>query len=323
LMNAGYHEEALAWRDWLLRAGAGSASQLQIMYGLAGERQLREWEVAWLPGYEHSTPVRVGNAAHGQLQLDVYGEVMDALHQARRGGISKDASEWPFEKALVEHLADIWREPDRGMWEVRGPRQHFTFSKVMAWVAFDRAVKTVEMFGFDGPVDRWRAIRNEIHEDVLERGVNRERGCFVQADGSTQLDASLLIIPSTGFLPASDPLVKATIEAIERELLCDGFVMRYDTGKTEDGLPAGEGVFLACSFWLADAYVLLGRIDEARALFERLLSLRNDLGLLSEEYDARLRRQVGNFPQAFSHVALVNTAHNLSHATKPVHQRSR
>jgi GH15 family glucan-1,4-alpha-glucosidase len=322
LMNAGYHEEARAWRDWLLRARAGSARQLQIMYGLAGERQLREWEVPWLPGYEHSTPVRVGNAAHGQLQLDVYGEVMDALHQARRGGISKDASEWPFQQALLEHLADIWREPDRGMWEVRGPRQHFTFSKVMAWVAFDRAVKTVEMFGFDGPLDRWRAIRDEIHEEVLERGVDRTRGCFVQAYGSTQLDASLLIIPSTGFLPASDPLVKATIEAIERELFCDGFVMR-DTGKTEDGLPAGEGVFLACSFWLADAYVLLGRIDEARALFERLLSLRNDLGLLSEEYDTRLQRQVGNFPQAFSHVALVNTAHNLSHATKPVHQRSR
>jgi GH15 family glucan-1,4-alpha-glucosidase len=323
LMNAGYHDEARAWRDWLLRAGAGSASQLQIMYGLAGERQLREWEVPWLPGYEHSPPVRIGNAAYGQLQLDVYGEVMDALHQARRGGISKEASEWPFQKALLEHLADTWREPDRGMWEVRGPRQHFTFSKVMAWVAFDRAVKTVEMFGFDGPVDRWRAIRDEIHEEVLERGVNRERGCFVQSYGSSQLDASLLIIPSTGFLPATDPLVKATIEAIERELLCDGFVMRYDTGKTEDGLPAGEGVFLACSFWLADAYVLLGRIDEARALFERLLSLRNDLGLLSEEYDTRLQRQVGNFPQAFSHVALVNTAHNLSHATKPVHQRSR
>jgi GH15 family glucan-1,4-alpha-glucosidase len=322
LMNAGYHDEARAWRDWLLRAGAGSPRQLQIMYGLAGERQLREWEVPWLPGYEQSRPVRVGNAAHGQLQLDVYGEVMDALHQARRGGISQDTSEWPFQKALLQHLGSIWTEPDQGMWEVRGPRQHFTFSKVMAWVAFDRAVKTAELFGLDGPVDRWRAVQQQIHAEVCERAFNRDRGCFVQAYDSTQLDASLLLLPTTGFLPASDPRVKATIEAVERELLCDGFVMRYDTGRTEDGLPAGEGVFLACSFWLADAYVLLGRLDEARALFERLLSLRNDLGLLSEEYDTRLRRQVGNFPQAFSHVALVNTAHNLSHASKPVQQRA-
>ena len=322
LMNAGYHDEARAWRDWLLRAGAGSPQQLQIMYGLAGERQLPEWEVPWLPGYEQSRPVRIGNAAHGQLQLDVFGEVIDALHQARRGGIAPDTSEWPFEKALLEHVAGTWTEPDHGIWEVRGPRQHFTFSKVMAWVAFDRAVKSAELFGLEGPVDRWRTIQREIHAEVCERGFNRARGCFVQAYGSTQLDASLLLLPTTGFLPASDPRVTATIEAVERELLCDGFVMRYDTGKADDGLQAGEGVFLACSFWLADAYVLLGRIDEARALFERLLSLRNDLGLLSEEYDTRLRRQVGNFPQAFSHVALVNTAHNLSHAAKPVHQRS-
>jgi len=322
LMNAGYHEEARAWRDWLLRAGAGSPQQLQIMYGLAGERQLPEWEVPWLPGHEQSRPVRIGNAAHGQLQLDVFGEVIDALHQARRGGIAPDTSEWPFEKALLEHVAGTWTEPDHGIWEVRGPRQHFTFSKVMAWVAFDRAVKSAELFGLEGPVDRWRTIQREIHAEVCERGFNRTRGCFVQAYGSTQLDASLLLLPTTGFLPASDPRVTATIEAVERELLRDGFVMRYDTGKADDGLQAGEGVFLACSFWLADAYVLLGRIDEARALFERLLSLRNDLGLLSEEYDTRLRRQVGNFPQAFSHVALVNTAHNLSHAAKPVHQRS-
>jgi GH15 family glucan-1,4-alpha-glucosidase len=322
LMNAGYHDEARAWRDWLLRASAGSPNQLQIMYGLAGERQLREWEVPWLPGYEHSQPVRVGNAAYGQLQLDVYGEVMDALHQARRGGIAGDRSEWPFQKALLQHLEGTWTEPDQGMWEVRGPRQHFTFSKVMAWVAFDRAIKSAELFGFDGPVDRWRATRQQIHADVCERGVDRDRGCFVQAYGSKHLDASLLMLPSTGFLPASDPRVRATIEAIERELLCDGFVMRYDIGRTEDGLPPGEGVFLACSFWLADAYVLLGRMDEARTLFERLLTLRNDVGLLSEEYDTRLQRQAGNFPQAFSHVALVNTAHNLSRAAKPVHQRS-
>jgi GH15 family glucan-1,4-alpha-glucosidase len=323
LMNAGYADEARAWRDWLLRAAAGLPQQLQIMYGLAGERQLREWEVTWLPGYEQSKPVRVGNAAHGQLQLDVFGEVMDVLHQARRGGITRDKSEWPFQRAMLKHLTQIWTEPDEGIWEVRGPRQHFTFSKVMAWVAFDRAVKSAELFGLEGPVDRWRAIQNQIHAEVCARGFDHARGCFVQSYESKQLDASLLMLPSTGFLPPSDPRIKQTIEAIERDLLCDGFVMRYDTGETEDGLPPGEGVFLACSFWLADAYVMLGRVDEARELFERLLELRNDLGLLAEEYDTRLRRQVGNFPQAYSHVALVNTAHNLSHAAKPVHQRSR
>jgi len=323
LMNAGYADEARAWRDWLLRAAAGLPQQLQIMYGLAGERQLREWEVTWLPGYEQSKPVRVGNAAHGQLQLDVFGEVMDVLHQARRGGITRDESEWPFQRAMLHHVAQIWTEPDQGIWELRGPRQHFTFSKVMAWVAFDRAVKSAELFGLEGPVDRWRAIQNQIHAEVCARGFDHARGCFVQSYESKQLDASLLMLPSTGFLPPSDPRIKQTIEAIERDLLCDGFVMRYDTGETEDGLPPGEGVFLACSFWLADAYVMLGRVDEARELFERLLELRNDLGLLAEEYDTRLRRQVGNFPQAFSHVALVNTAHNLSHAAKPVHQRSR
>jgi GH15 family glucan-1,4-alpha-glucosidase len=322
LMNAGYHEEAKAWRDWLLRAGAGAPSQLQIMYGLAGERQLREWELS-LPGYEESRPVRVGNAAHGQLQIDVYGEVMDVLHQARRGGIDGDASEWPFQKALLHHLAQIWQNPDEGMWEVRGARQQFTFSKVMAWVAFDRAIKTAETFGLDGALDRWRAIENRIHAEVCDRAFDRSRGCFVQAFGSKQLDASLLMIPSTGFLPVSDARVGGTIKAIERHLMRDGFVMRYDTEHTDDGLPPGEGVFLACSFWLADAYVLQGRIDEARLLFERLLALRNDLGLLSEEYDTERCRLVGNFPQAFSHVAIVNTAHNLSHAAKPVHQRSR
>ena len=322
LMNAGYHDEARAWRDWLLRAAAGSPAQLQTMYGLAGERLLREWEVDWLPGYAESRPVRIGNAAHEQLQLDVFGEVMDALHQARRGGIAQDSFEWPFQKALLAHLEQIWVQPDEGIWEVRGGPQHFTFSKVMAWVAFDRAVKSVEGFGLDGPVDRWRAIQRQIHADVCERGFDRQRGCFVQAYGSTRLDASLLMMPSIGFLPPSDPRVLGTVEAIERELMCDGFVMRYDTGATDDGLPAGEGAFIACSFWLADAYVLLGRIDEARALFERLLTIRNDVGLLAEEYDPRAHCQVGNFPQAFSHVALVNTAHNLTRATKPVHQRS-
>ena len=323
LMNAGYHDEAKAWRDWLLRAAAGLPSQLQIMYGVAGERQLREWEVPWLPGYEGSRPVRIGNAAYGQLQIDVYGEVMDALHQARRGGIEGDASEWPFQKALLRHLAQIWNHPDEGMWEVRGPRQHFTFSKVMAWVAFDRAIKTAQTFGLDGPVDHWRAIKDGIHDEVCSRAFDRERGCFVQAFDSKQLDASLLLMPSTGFLPAADARIRGTIAAVERHLMRDGFVMRYDTGQTDDGLPPGEGVFLACSFWLADAYVLLGRIDEARRLFERLLALRNDVGLLAEEYDTHKCRQVGNFPQAFSHVAIVNTAHNLSRAAKPVHQRSR
>jgi GH15 family glucan-1,4-alpha-glucosidase len=322
LMNAGYHEEARAWRDWLLRASAGAPRQMQIMYGLAGERQLREWEVPWLPGYADSQPVRIGNAAHGQLQLDVFGEVMDALHQARRGGMKVDTSEWAFQKALLHHLESIWEQPDEGMWEVRGPRQHFTYSKVMSWVAFDRAVKSAELFGFEGPVHKWRAIQQKIHAEVCERGFDHERGCFVQAFDSKQLDASLLLLPSTGFLPASDPRVKNTVEAIERELMADGLVVRYNTAETDDGLPPGEGVFIACSFWLADAYVVLGRLDEARALFERLLSLRNDLGLLSEEYDTRLRRQVGNFPQAFSHVALVNTAHNLALATRPVQQRS-
>jgi len=322
LMNAGYQDEAKAWRDWLLRAAAGLPSQLQIMYGVAGERQLHEWEASWLPGYEQSQPVRIGNAAHKQLQIDVYGEVMDVMHQARRGGIHGDASEWPFQKALLHHLAQIWNNPDEGMWEVRGPRQHFTFSKVMAWVAFDRAVKTAETFGLSGPVDHWRAVKHLIHAEVCERGFDRERGCFVQAFGSKQLDASLLMLPSTGFLPPGDPRVRGTIEAIERDLMRDGFVLRYDTRHTDDGLPAGEGVFLACSFWLADAYVLLGRVDEARRLFERLLALRNDVGLLAEEYDTHTCRQVGNFPQAFSHVAIVNTAHNLSRAAKPVHQRS-
>jgi GH15 family glucan-1,4-alpha-glucosidase len=323
LMNAGYQEEAKAWRDWLLRAAAGLPSQLQIMYGVAGERQLREWEAPWLPGYEQSRPVRIGNAAHTQLQIDVYGEVMDVMHQASRGGIAGDSSEWPFQKALLHHLDGIWNSPDEGMWEVRGPRQHFTFSKVMAWVAFDRAIKTAEIFGLDGPVERWRSVRDRIHAEVCARGLDRDRGCFVQAFDSKQLDASLLMLPSTGFLPPSDPRVRATVEAIERDLMRDGFVLRYDTHEIDDGLPPGEGVFLACSFWLADAYVMLGRIEEARRLFERLLALRNDVGLLAEEYDTSRCRQVGNFPQAFSHVAIVNTAHNLSRAAKPVHQRSR
>lgn len=322
LMNAGYYDEAAAWRDWLLRAVAGSPAQMQIMYGLAGERRLTEWEVPWLPGYEGSMPVRIGNAAHGQLQLDVYGEMMDALHQARRGRIPASKAAWALQRALLDHLEAVWREPDEGIWEVRGGRRHFTYSKVMAWVAFDRAVKAADGFGLDGPVERWRRLRAEIHEDVCRRGFDAELGSFVQAYGARQLDASLLLLPAVGFLPPADPRVRGTVAAVERRLLVDGFVLRYDTAEVADGLPPGEGAFLACSFWLADAYVLLGRIDDARRLFERLLSLRNDVGLLAEEYDPRAGRLVGNFPQAFSHIALVNTAHNLTCLAKPAEQRS-
>ena len=322
LVNSGFNQEARAWRDWLLRAAAGSASQLQVLYGVAGERLLTEMEIDWLPGYEGARPVRIGNAAHSQLQIDVYGEVMDVLHQARRGGIVLDDADWGFQRALLARLEEVWRQPDRGIWEVRGDPQHFTYSKLMAWVAFDRGIKTASAFGLEGPVDRWRVIQQTIHQQVCEQGYHARRGSFVQAYGSERLDASLLLLPTTGFLPASDPRVVGTIDAIARELVIDGLVARYDTRATNDGLPPGEGTFLACSFWLADAYVLLGRLDEARSLFERLLALRNDVGLLAEQYEPRLRRQLGNFPQAFSHVALVNTAHNLARATKPAEQRS-
>ena len=322
LMNAGYYEEAGAWRDWLLRAVAGSPAQMQIMYGIAGERRLAEWEVPWLPGYEGSRPVRVGNAAHGQLQLDVHGEVMDALHQARRGGLATGAADWALQRALLEHLGAVWREPDEGIWEVRGPRQHFTHSKVMAWVAFDRAVRDAEAFGLDGPVGDWRRLRDEIHEDVCRHGYDPGLDTFVQAYGSRRLDASLLLLPVVGFLPPEDPRVRGTVAAIERHLVADGLVRRYDTAATDDGLPPGEGAFLACSFWLVDAYVLQGRTAEARRLFERLLALRNDVGLLAEEYDPRAGRLVGNFPQAFSHLALVEAAYNLTRTAKPAEQRA-
>jgi GH15 family glucan-1,4-alpha-glucosidase len=322
LMGAGYYEEALAWRDWLVRAVAGSPPQLQIMYGVAGERRLWEWEVPWLEGYERSKPVRVGNAAHGQLQLDVYGELMDALYQARRGGLPESEPTWAIEEAILEHLASIWREPDYGIWEVRGEPRHFTYSKMMAWVAFDRGIRSIQEFGSKGPVDEWIRIRAEIHDDVCRKGFDPQRGCFVQAYGSSELDASLLLLPAIGFLPPEDPRVRATVEAIEQKLLVNGLARRYDTGRVDDGLPAGEGAFLACSFWLADAYVLLGRTKEAEQLFERLLRLRNDVGLLAEEYDHDRGRLVGNFPQAFSHISLIGTAHNLTHAEKPVEQRA-
>ena len=322
LMNSGYYGEAGAWRDWLLRAAAGAPSQLQIMYGLAGERRLTEYEVPWLPGYEASRPVRIGNAAHGQLQLDVFGEVMDALHQGRRGGLDSGEEDWAFQCAMLGHLATVWNQPDEGIWEIRGPARQFTHSKVMAWVAFDRGIRAIEVFGLDGPVDHWRSVRRAIHEDVCTRGFDPALGSFVQSYDSKELDASLLLLPTVGFLPPTDPRVRGTIEAVERRLFVDGFLLRYDTNASDDGLPAGEGAFLACSFWLADAYVLLNRVDDARRLFERLLGLRNDVGLLAEEYDTHAHRLVGNFPQAFSHIALVNTAHNLARASKPAEQRS-
>jgi GH15 family glucan-1,4-alpha-glucosidase len=311
LIVAGYRDEAGAFRDWLLRAAAGDPSRLQIMYGVAGERRLDEYEVPWLPGYEGSRPVRVGNAAAEQLQLDVYGELMDGLHQARREGLPPDENGWRLQRALLEWLEGGWQHDDEGLWEMRGPRQHFTHSKVMAWVAFDRAVKAVEHLGAEGPVERWRRVGDAIHADVCARGFDRQRGAFMQAYGSPHLDASLLLLPQVGFLPASDPRVRGTVQAIERDLMRDGFVRRYLT-QGQDGLPGEEAAFLACSFWLADAYILLGREREARDLFERLLAVRNDVGLLAEEYDPVGRRQLGNFPQAFSHVGLINTAYNLT-----------
>lgn len=322
LMNAGFHQAAQAWNEWLLRAVAGSPEQIQIMYGLAGERRIIEWEASWLSGYEGSRPVRIGNAAHRQLQLDVFGEIVDAAHQARRSGLATHASGWAVQLALLDHLEQIWQEPDHGIWEIRGSPQHFTHSKVMAWVAFDRAIRSVEMFGFDGPIDRWRQLRAHIHADVCTRGFNAEVGGFVQYYGSKQLDASLLLLPAVGFLPIHDTRVHSTIAAIERDLLVDGLVARYDTGTLVDGLPPGEGAFLACTFWLADVYVLQNRGSDAIRLFKRVTSLCNDVGLLSEEYDPRSGRMVGNFPQAFSHLALVNTAFNLTLVTRPIEQRA-
>jgi len=322
LMNGGYYDEARAWRNWLVRAIAGAPSQTQIMYGLGGERRIPEQIIPWLPGYEGSRPVRIGNAAAAQVQLDVFGEVMDALHQGRKHGIPKDDAAWALQRELLEHLESVWQEPDEGLWEVRGPRRHFTYSKVMCWVAFDRSIKAVEHFGREGPVEQWREVRARIHEDVCRRAWRPKLGHFAQSYGSDELDASLLLMPCTGFLPAADPRVKGTIEAIQRELTADGLVLRYRTRRSLDGLPPGEGVFLACSFWLADALCLLGRRREARELFERLCRLANDVGLLAEEYDPASGRQLGNFPQAFSHVALVNTAMNLSQHAKPAEQRA-
>ncbi|CAN5903877.1 glycoside hydrolase family 15 protein [soil metagenome] len=322
LMNAGYYDEALAWRDWLLRAVAGSPAQAQIMYGLAGERSLYEHELEHLAGYEGSRPVRIGNAAHGQLQLDVYGEVMDAFYQAYRGGVANSTDAWGVQRELLRHLEKIWHEPDRGIWESRGEPRQYTYSKVMAWVAFDRGIKLAREANLDGPVDRWTEVASAIHADICMHGFDPELGSFTQAYGNKRLDGSLLLLPTTGLLPIDDPRIAGTIRAVERRLVVDGLVMRYDPAEVETGLHRGEGAFLACSFWLADVMIMQGRYDEGRQLFERLLTLRNDVGLLAEEYDVRVSRQVGNFPQAFSHVALVTTAQNLMRASKPVDQRA-
>jgi GH15 family glucan-1,4-alpha-glucosidase len=322
LMNAGYYEEAGAWRDWLLRAVAGDPAQAQIMYSITGERRLTEWEIDWLPGYEGAKPVRIGNGAHGQIQIDVYGEVMDALYQAQRGGLASSADAWALQQALLNHLAEIWRQPDRGIWESRGPERHFTFSKIMAWVAFDRGARIAKEFGLQGPVERWSEIAHEIHTEVCNKGYDPALGSFVQSYGSKWLDGSLLLIPTTGFLPPDDPRIAGTVRAIEGRLLSKGFVMRHDPAEIETGLAHGEGAFLACSFWLADALVLLGREDEGKKLFDRLLNLRNDVGLLSEQYDVTADRLVGNFPQAFSHIALINSTHNLARPAKPIEQRA-
>jgi len=325
LLTSGYTEEAIAWGEWLLRAVAGSPQELQIMYGLAGERRLTELELPWLPGYERSAPVRAGNAAHDQFQLDVYGEVMDVLHVARRHSVNFRDDAWPMQQVLMEFLESHWDQPDEGLWEVRGPRRHFTHSKVMAWVAADRAVKAVERHGLEGPVERWRSLRAAIHADVCRHGFNPERNAFVQYYGGSALDASLLMMPLVGFLPVNDPRVAGTVDAIQRELMRDGFVMRYISEEgCVDGLPPGEGVFLPCTFWLADNLAMMGRYEEARRIFVRLLGVCNDVGLLSEEYDPDLKRQLGNFPQAFTHVFLINTAHNLTLGEGPaLHRASR
>jgi GH15 family glucan-1,4-alpha-glucosidase len=322
LVNAGYHDEASAWRDWVRRAVAGSPGQLQVLYGLAGERRLEEYEVTWLKGYEGARPVRVGNAASNQFQLDIFGELVGAFSHAMKHGVVLHPEADNVQAVFLDHLAEIWRHPDEGIWEIRGEPRHFVHSKVMAWLAFARAAEQ-KRDGLDPHyVKRWRSIADEIKADILAKGVDPVRGCFTQSYGSTELDASLLLVTLTDFLPPDDPRIVATVKAIEDDLIVGGFVRRYDTRSGVDGLPPGEGEFLPCSFWLVENYVMLGRMDEARALFERLIALTNDLGLLAEEYDPRTKRLLGNFPQAFSHVALVNAAFSLAHgysATADIH----
>lgn len=322
LLNAGHREEAGAWRQWLLRAAAGHPQQLQIMYGVAGERWLPENDVPWLPGYEQSLPVRVGNGAASQMQLDVYGELMDTLHAAREADLSALDEAWKMQQVLLAHLETIWKQPDHGIWEVRGEPKEFTHSRLMCWVAFDRAVKSCEHFGLDGPLDRWRTVRDAIHDDICRRGYDADRNTFVQHYGGQAIDAALLLIPQVGFLPADDRRVAGTVAAVEHDLLRNGLVARYSTDHVDDGVGGEDGAFLVCSFWLADAYAMLGRLDDASRLFERLLSIRNDLGLLAEEYDSVRQRLVGNFPQGFSHVGLINTAYNLIGSHGPAQQRS-
>ncbi|HEX7667738.1 MAG TPA: glycoside hydrolase family 15 protein, partial [Polyangiaceae bacterium] len=322
LVNSGYIEEAGAWRDWLLRAVAGNADQVKAMYSLRGERRVEEVELSWLPGYFGAKPVRVGNAVHEQLQLDIFGEVCDAFFLSARTELDAEDEVWQLQKKLVEFLETAWRDPDEGMWEVRGPRRDFTHSKVMAWVAFDRSVKLIEQLGLEGPVERWRQTRDAIHDEICRKAYDHEKRAFVQYYGGREVDATALLMPLVGFLPIDDPRVKSTIKAVESDLLIDGFVRRYRTKTSTDGLPPGEGCFLPCSFWLADAYVLQGRMDEARALFEKLAALANDVGLISEEYDPVRKHMLGNFPQAFTHVALLNTARNLSHDDGPARHRN-
>jgi GH15 family glucan-1,4-alpha-glucosidase len=318
LMNSGYTEEASAWHSWLLRAVAGSPADMQIMYGIKGQRRLLEWEVPWLAGYEDALPVRIGNAAHAQLQLDVYGELIDAFHQSRVAELKLDDGSWALECTVLEHLAEVWDQPDHGIWERRGDGRHYVSSKVMTWVAFDRGIKSAETFGFKAPIEKWRALRDVIHRDVCDHGFDARQNTFVESYGSQLLDASILMLPAVGFLPPSDPRVQGTLKAIEQHMMRDGFVLRHDPREISDEKQPIEGAFLACSLWLADAYVLTGEIDRAQALFDRVVGIANDLGLLAEEYDPGEKRQTGNFPQALTHIALINTAHNLSDAKRPV-----
>jgi GH15 family glucan-1,4-alpha-glucosidase len=327
LMNSGYTEEASDWHNWLLRAAAGAPGNMQIMYGIKGQRRLLEWEADWLPGYEGAKPVRVGNAAHAQLQIDVYGELIDAFHQSRVTKLKLEDGTWDLECAVLEHLEEVWGQPDQGIWERRDNGHHYVFSKVMAWVAFDRGIKSAEMFGFKAPLDRWKSLRDTIHRDVCEKGFDSRLNSFVESYGAQVFDASLLLLPAVGFLPGSDPRIRGTIAAIERYLMRDGFVLRHDPREVTSEMQPIEGAFLACSFWLADAYVLAGEIDKAQALFDRVVGVANDLGLLAEEFDSGAGRQTGNFPQALTHIALINTAHNLSEAKhandQPAMQRSK
>jgi len=322
LITSGYTEEAKAWRDWLMRAVAGKAQEMRIMYGIAGERRLTDLELPWLAGYQDSRPVRIGNAAHTQFQLDVYGEVMDSLHLDRKRGVALGQDVWNVQQVLMEFLETAWKKPDQGIWEVRGPHRHFTYSKVMAWVAFDRAVKAVEQFGLEGRVEQWRTQRDHVRAEVLSRSFHPRRNAFVQAYDSDELDAAVLLMPLVGFIRADDPRMVATVAAIQRELLHHGFVKRYASHESADGLPPGEGAFLPCTFWLADNLVLQGRVAEARDRFQQLLEIRNDVGLLAEEYDPERARQLGNFPQAFTHICVINTAHNLSAAGGAAQRRA-